>query len=109
VDVLVKLNPSNFIAIEETMFEQSVFASTDPLYIERARAKVAQEDNFDQLSSLYEEDPERGGRRLLEEYNVPPEFVPIVEAAHNLDNKIYFIGLNEYDIRQIIASYMNLG
>jgi hypothetical protein len=57
---------------------------------------------------LYSQDLERGGRRLFNEYSVPPEYIPIVESAHNLHNKIYFIGLNEFDLRRMVSLYFTL-
>jgi hypothetical protein len=57
---------------------------------------------------LYAQERERGGNRLLSEYSIPPEYIPIIEAAHNLGNTIYFVGLNEYDIREIVAAYLSV-
>ena len=47
-----------------------------------------------QVSDVYDQNPNRGGQRLFKEFGVPPEYIPVVEAAHNLGNQMYFVGLN---------------
>lgn len=42
------------------------------------------------------------------EFLIPPQFLYIIETAHNLGNKIFFVGLNEYELREIVASYLSL-
>jgi hypothetical protein len=33
-------------------------------------------------------------QRFEEEYLIPPQFLYIIETAHNMGNSIYFVGLN---------------
>ncbi len=95
VDILKKRNPSKYVTIEELALDQGVFAITDPIFIERAKIEgVPVQSLLGDIQTYYDANIDRGVERFYEEYHVPPQFLYIIETAHNMGNRIYFAGLN---------------